>query len=471
MNIKQHLSLFICVITVMLFSCDKNDVTGTLGGQLTPFSVKVVERIPNKAIIEWTESVNIISSTDTVKYSVFINGRMVNTALVRLKDTIKNLSGDTVYNGKVLAYTKNGDTISAPFVLEKSNGYVFINDGINLKAIDFFSGSAIYTKAGFGGLLTMSNDTIFSAINGGGGLSALKVKTGEVIWNQSYPSLDGLTTSVTYHKGKLYGIFNNGAVQTWGYSLKAINSSNGQILWTSLNPGTSAGFKSIPVIENDRIFVGGNTQDFFALDLITGNILWKYQYVGQSCVRPLLTNNLVIITAGTKIFALNQSSGTLVWTRNIPYVNISYVNPPSPIIYNNIVIFQSAENGCFGLNVLNGNILWNYYDGLDYGFSFAIGDSKVYFGNQSSGNSNTKITALNATSGQLVWQVDKNGASNFLFVNNQLLASTKQLYSYIEVANSSDGKFVRTLLNTNSYNYCVRFNDINYHHVEHGNFK
>ena len=48
--------------------------------------------------------------------------------LTHLTDTLHHLNADSVYNGRVFAYTKSGDTASAPFLLEKINGYIVFGD-------------------------------------------------------------------------------------------------------------------------------------------------------------------------------------------------------------------------------------------------------------------------------------------------------------------------------------------------------
>jgi hypothetical protein len=49
---------------------------------------------------------------------------LIHTDLLRLNDTLLNLSADSAYTGLVLAYTSNTDTISAGFYLDKLDGYI-----------------------------------------------------------------------------------------------------------------------------------------------------------------------------------------------------------------------------------------------------------------------------------------------------------------------------------------------------------
>ena len=99
------ISITIVLLAVLINACTKNnDRTDNILG-VTPFTVDVVQRNSTQAIIQWTESINLnINNSDTVKYKVIINNRIVGTNIIILRDTIDNISPDTTYNGRVLSF-------------------------------------------------------------------------------------------------------------------------------------------------------------------------------------------------------------------------------------------------------------------------------------------------------------------------------------------------------------------------------
>lgn len=87
----MRFSLLFFTILIIAVACSKDkdplDEIDKKANALRPFSVTVVERAPNTAIITWTEALNIYNS-DTVKYDIVLNGKTVRTdhfTLVRVE--------------------------------------------------------------------------------------------------------------------------------------------------------------------------------------------------------------------------------------------------------------------------------------------------------------------------------------------------------------------------------------------------
>ena len=237
---KTPIQLAACLVLITYFSCTKSpDLPIPLGQHLlSSFEVTVLERVPDHAIIAWTESSNV-GNSDTVKYKIFLNNNLIDSNLVTRRDTLKGLSGTKEYNGKVLAYTSSGDTISAPFFLEKIDGMVVFGsaDDAMFRANNLFSGTLLFKTPTYSNgqystpvfsAPVISNDTAFISNNQSTqySLESFNLNTGKMIWEAlPYSAGDNgfINSEITYHMGKLYASTRDGVI--------SMNASNGQILW------------------------------------------------------------------------------------------------------------------------------------------------------------------------------------------------------------------------------------------------
>src|SRR5665213_831464 len=164
-----------CIFLTIYCSCTKSPDSPVLPQHhlLTSFEVTVVERVPDHAVITWSESLNVATS-DSIKYKIFLYDSLIDSNLINRKDILKDLSGTKEYNGKVLAYTASGDTVSAPFFLEKVDGMVFFGnyDADVFQENNLFTGKLLFKiAAGSSGnslgysAPVISNDTAFISNN------------------------------------------------------------------------------------------------------------------------------------------------------------------------------------------------------------------------------------------------------------------------------------------------------------------
>jgi hypothetical protein len=178
---------------------------------LQPFTAVVIERAPGKAIIQWTAAQNL-NSRDTVKYNLMLQGKTIKTDLLKLIDTITNLSSDTAYTGKVMAFTKSGDTASASFYLDSLKGFVFFGDYSNrLHCFNIYTGDKVWQTQSYSPDYLNNMPTVAGSIvyvNGDvSGLFAFDLKTGAKLWNTKLPSSSGFVLTrqkPLYLNNKIY---------------------------------------------------------------------------------------------------------------------------------------------------------------------------------------------------------------------------------------------------------------------------
>lgn len=457
----KYLLLSACAFCLLFTfsSCKKNQETHELHG-LSDFTVTVIKRIPEQGIISWSVPMNIYNS-DTIKYKVFLEDKIIDSNLVKTLYTLNNLSGDTLYHGKVIAYTKNGDTVSAPFVLEKVHGYIAFNSENHFEVYNLYSGKRIWNLNWdiymyVDGSPTIIGDTVFfsnSSLSIGNTLKAYNLKTGQPIWNTlpangKYLSLCPGTSPV-YSNGKI--------IVATRYGIIALRSATGEILWTYSLPNQTANGNSIPIVENGKVFVGGDGV-LVAVNENDGTLVWSF--TGRICKRPLPYNNSLIIGTNDGMYSLDQMTGKVLWQH--PFSNVSL------LVSDNVLLCFLESDGLYALSPASGATIWK--KSLDWllGIGLTIGNKMCFY----TDNGNIKTIALKSSTGEVVWDVPVLPSSNLIFAKNQLIAASGH---NITLFNALDGQIIKNIplkyLDHDIGPYTVQLNDTTYYSIGHGNYR
>lgn len=183
------------------------------------------------------------------------------------------------------------------------------------------------------------------------------------------------------------GSSNTKEVLTWGLStngqrfspLKQINTSTVKSLvpaWTfSFGGEKQRGQESQPVIHNGKMFVTASYSRIYALDVKTGEKLWKYEHRLPEGIMPCcdvinrgaaLYDNLVIFgTLDAQLIALDQNTGKVVWKEKLEDYQAGYSYSAAPIIAKGMVI-TGVSGGEFGIvgkvearDAKTGELVWS----------------------------------------------------------------------------------------------------------------
>ena len=137
----------------------------------------------------------------------------------------------------------------------------------------------------------------------------------------------------------------------------------------------------------------GYDNNFYALNASTGILVWNATdgFSGRSS--PAVVDGGIYVGGGMGLFyALNASSGDIIWTANVGY-NVYW---SSPVVANGMVYVGSFE-AMHALNASNGDEIWNYFGG-DFHGACSIAKGVVYAMTQ-----RANIHAFNASNGDKLW--------------------------------------------------------------------
>ncbi|EAQ67374.1 hypothetical protein MED121_15644 [Marinomonas sp. MED121] len=194
-------------------------------------------------------------------------------------------------------------------------------------------------------------------------LIAVSLSQDKEIWRKTLTS--EILSEVAVVAGKL-------AVQTSDGWLSVLNANTGETLWRTKEtvPALSVRGTNVPVIANGKVMAGFANGQLKAYSLLNGKPAWsfevgkpegKYEIERLSDLdgRLLLSGETLFSTAynGT-ISAINISNGDALWQRSIP-------SALSTAIIDDLVIVIDQDSKIYALNAKSGNLVWEQDKLLD----------------------------------------------------------------------------------------------------------
>ena len=153
----------------------------------------------------------------------------------------------------------------------------------------------------------------------------------------------------------------------------ALNASTGAKLWSDIADHVGYVDSSPAAVANGVVYVGSQNSNVYALDAVA---------------------NGVVFVGGDKVYALNASTGVLLWS----YATLGTQMVSSPAVVNGVVYVASEDNNVYALNARTGTKLWSYATGNRIISSPAVANGVVYVGSD-----DANLYALDAQTGTKLW--------------------------------------------------------------------
>ncbi|MEX0324041.1 MAG: PQQ-binding-like beta-propeller repeat protein [Puniceicoccaceae bacterium] len=219
----------------------------------------------------------------------------------------------------------------------------------------------------------------------------------------------GIYADLKQYQGKVY-------VPSSDFYLNNIDPGSGKINWrTSI-------FESVETVDGGRILadlVGGgpdyqagtviadgiayfgSPRFVYAVDVESGEEVWKFETRGQVCGAPAVAKGKVFFgqQGGTSSFyCVNAKTGDLVWKSPLRWVWAS------PNVKDGKVYIASVAGTFFCCDQRTGEILWKYESRQGAYPAPSFMDDTVYFGSW-----NGKYYAFDKDNGELIWEYEIEG--------------------------------------------------------------
>jgi len=178
-----------------------------------------------------------------------------------------------------------------------------------------------------------------------------------------------------------------------GY-LYALDANTGKIKW-QYNCGVQV---LNPAFSNGYVYTMLSDGQMLAADAATGAKKWQVMLMPGLYQLPVIQDGIICVTMNVKnggayLFAVDQSSGTILWQQGP--ANDSY---SCPSMANGIVIVPSFNTGILAFKTAGGGLAWTRPNGITVGNPI-VKNNTVYFGGESA-----FLEACDITTGAFKWK-------------------------------------------------------------------
>jgi outer membrane protein assembly factor BamB len=196
----------------------------------------------------------------------------------------------------------------------------------------------------------------------------------------------------------------------------ALNAQTGALQWSLILAGNDFAF---PTLGAQTIYMGvsneGATSSIYAIDEISGHILWQHSAnggvwgaIGLDTVTHALFS--IVGNPSDQVISLKMKTGAQLWQHTLPNSNLDD-DPGSGITVANGQVYLDDKNGfAYGLDEYTGNQIWATQIGSEFTTPRDVSTQAVsasgvlYVGSQ-----DTNLYALNALTGAVLWKTPTGG--------------------------------------------------------------
>jgi len=146
----------------------------------------------------------------------------------------------------------------------------------------------------------------------------------------------------------------------------------------------------------NMVLAGSSDKNFYALDALTGKLIWKYTGGGWfSYASPTSINGIVYAgCTDNTVYAFDDATGAVVWK-----FTTGDAIEASLAVVDGVVYVGSDDDYLYALDALTGDMKWKFRTGANVSSKAAVLNGVVYFGSSDNG-----IYALNINDGSLIWK-------------------------------------------------------------------
>jgi outer membrane protein assembly factor BamB len=168
------------------------------------------------------------------------------------------------------------------------------------------------------------------------------------LWRHTTTPTPLTSSSFAYKNGTLY--------VAGGGTVYAINAADGSQVWKfPADKPATAPFYNTPVIDGDALYIGGNDQRFYKLDVATGKQIWVHAMPGTLRSPAIVTGDKVFFGCENGTFyALNTADGKIIWSADTggPITSAASENGSGEIA------FASSDNKIYYAEEDSGRVVW-----------------------------------------------------------------------------------------------------------------
>jgi outer membrane protein assembly factor BamB len=230
-----------------------------------------------------------------------------------------------------------------------------------------------------------------------GNLYSFDLSWQKMVW--IYRAEGAIASTPAIANGKIYWLGGDGF-------LHALDQASGKLLWRFATGG-EARFAAIgsygmapekgpvpdpwdfhlssPVVWANKVFFGSSDKHLYALDAMTGELIWSFTADDMIHSTPVIKNGKLFFgTWGSKVFALDVNTGKQLWQfqAGVDPTNVVMQGITASPIVDGVNLYVGARDGYFyALSQADGSLVWRYDAASSWILSDATSDGDtVYLG-------------------------------------------------------------------------------------------
>lgn len=184
-----------------------------------------------------------------------------------------------------------------------------------------------------------------------------------------------------------------------------------------------------PVPHKNIIFVNCLDKNLYAIDEITGKIIWKCKLEAPAIKSPVTYKNFVLVTAGDFLYVININTGKILWSRK---EGIS-VQLSTPIVIDEIIYYGSRKF-FYARDIFNGHLIWKNKNVKIYGGTPIYWNQRIYFLSKDFARRKSILSCISAKNGKTLWHQnipsDPNIFTPVVYNKKVFVPSFNKLYAF-----------------------------------------
>ena len=290
-------------------------------------------------------------------------------------------------NASLWSFQTSGWVVNAPTA---ANGVVYAGSDDNfVYALDAASGQMLWsfeTGDSIRSTPTVAGGAVYVGSNDNH-VYALDAATGELLWKHD------TSKAVQYSPVVNDGVAYIGAQGDVDYSVHALDAITGEQVWAAEAP-YPYGAEFAVTVANGKLYAPGASGEFYAMDVSTGEALWRVSVGMGAESPPTVVDGVVYLTAVNTAYALDEATGEEIWS----YGTEMFPAVDHPAVVVDGVYYFAPDANLYALDATTGHMNWRYVaDGLITDAP-VVAEGMVFVRSESG-----RFHAVNAATGSFVW--------------------------------------------------------------------
>jgi eukaryotic-like serine/threonine-protein kinase len=307
---------------------------------------------------------------------------------------VYDTAGVPVLHGRKWLTTTVSNSFSAPVY---ANGVLYVLDGSgHVVALDALTGRSKWTSSRIGSILsspTVTEDAVYVGVETNGTV-ALSIADGSQI--AKFATDSEAFASPVVEGTTLYQA-------TEGGSLYAFDLKTRAQRWRFTGSGPMHGH---PAVANGVTYAGGFTE-LLAVDA-AGQLKWRIPAAPntQWFANPAVSGGVVYDNDGDTMYAIDAETGSILWSSRLSAGTFF----TAPVVWNGLVIAGGTDKHVTAFNAASGTVAWQISVG-DTVEVIGTNDGVIYGGlftatQNANPNAAQTFYAIDARNGQVLWTFD-----------------------------------------------------------------